>query len=356
MTNPNAFESDDWRGPTAPVRIAKRASFGRAPQLHQAAKPGNHAVEFERAREVINVAKETMQHTFAEVRLGRSFNASSLTPIVDGIVASITRNPRAIPSILRLKSTDEYSYLHSVAVCGLTIALGREMGLGQSDLRDIGLGGLLHDIGKSTISNDLLNKPAPLTADEESIMRSHTKRGEKMLIESGGVPPQVIEMCALHHERLDGSGYPYGLEADSISVPARMVAICDVYDGLTSGRVDKESLTAIEAIELLRAEATKFDGQIVKIFSRMLGSLLPGTLVRLMSNRLAVVLNDLVVDPLNPSVAVFYCVDQHRMLPLRRVRTEVDQISSIERAEQWNFGTDWTDLRHSIIANLADTA
>jgi putative nucleotidyltransferase with HDIG domain len=291
-----------------------------------------------------------MERAFADARSGQPISAKALVPIVDGIMSSLTRNASAIPSILRLKKAHEYTYLHSVAVCGLMVGLAQEMRLEPAAVRDIGLGGLLHDIGKAMLPVEILDKPGPLTDAELTVMRTHPKMGEKLLVEAGGVPATAINICVMHHERMDGSGYPFGLAGDAISIPARMAAICDVYDALTSERTYKMRWSAAQAIDMMRSQPGQYDREILVHFVRMLGSFLPGALVRLRSNKLAIVLDDIGLDPLNPNVVAFHCALRQENLPWRRVCTESDPIISIERADRWTFGPDWPELRDQMMA------
>lgn len=346
----SGFEASDWQGGGSTRPSAPRKAFGRAPQLHTRARPARRAEEFDRAREIVSIAKQAMENTFADARSGRPVNAKALLPIVDGIMSSLTRNTQAIPSIMRLKSAHEYTYLHSVAVCGLMVGLAQEMQFEPAVVRDIGLGGLLHDIGKAVLPVALLDKPGALTAAEQDMMRMHPKMGEKLLIEAGGIAATAIDVCVAHHERLDGTGYPHGLAADAISIPARMGAICDVYDALTSIRPYKARWSAAAAIDTMRSMPDQYDREILGHFVRMLGSFVPGALVRLRSDSLAVVLDDIGLDPLNPRVVAFHCAHRRQNLPWRRVSTEHDPIISVERADRWDFASDWPRLRDEIMA------
>ncbi|MEZ4758150.1 MAG: HD domain-containing phosphohydrolase [Flavobacteriales bacterium] len=133
--------------------------------------------------------------------------------------------PRRSSSLARLKTADDYTYMHSVAVCALMVALARQLGLSDAHTRTAGMAGLLHDLGKAAIPMAVLNKPGKLTDAEFTVVRSHPVEGYHMLKEGGGVEAAVLDACLHHHEKIDGTGYPDKLKGDKISLIARMAAI-----------------------------------------------------------------------------------------------------------------------------------
>ena len=196
---------------------------------------------------------------FAEARMGKAVDAEQCLPLVNDISESVFRNPGALVSLARLKTQDDYTYMHSVAVCALMVALGRELGHDEAQCREAGMAGLLHDLGKAAMPLDVLNKPGKLTDDEFRIMRSHPARGHDMLAEGRGVGEGVLDVCLRHHEKMDGSGYPGKLAGDQISLLARMGAVCDVYDAITSNRPYKQGWDPAESIARMATWAGHFD-------------------------------------------------------------------------------------------------
>jgi len=158
------------------------------------------------------------------------------------------RHPGALISLARLKTADDYTYMHSVAVWALMVALGRQMGLDEEELRTAGLAGLLHDLGKALMNQDVLNKPGKLTDEEFEHIKSHPHEGWKLLKEAGSVNEAVLDVCRHHHERTDGNGYPDRLAGEQFTRLARMGAICDVYDAITSNRPYKRGWDPAESI------------------------------------------------------------------------------------------------------------
>jgi HD-GYP domain-containing protein (c-di-GMP phosphodiesterase class II) len=193
-------------------------------------------------------------------------------------------------SLMRLKRHDEYRAMHAVAVCALMVSLARELALDDEARVNAGLAGLLLDVGKATLPDALLDKPGALTEDEWTQVKTHPERGHALLKQTGGVTREALEVCLHHHERLDGSGYPQGLAGDALSELARMAAICDVYDAITSNRPYKHSWDPAEAIAHMASVKGAFDPALYSAFVRCLGIYPTGALVRLQSERLAVAL------------------------------------------------------------------
>jgi len=309
--------------------------------------------ELGRAREIVDAARRMVTQLFDEVRLGRAVEADRFHPLVDEIAASIARNHSAMSSIVRLKSKDEYTYMHSVAVSTLMVNLAGELGLSPEETRDAGLAGLLHDIGKMAVPSHLLQKAGALSDREMKLVRTHPARGHAVLAQSPGVPEAALDVCLHHHEKMDGTGYPYRLTSDKISLFARMGAVCDVYDAVTSNRPYKTPWTPFEALARMHAWKGHFDPAILAAFIRSIGIYPVGTLVRLKSGRLAVVKEQTTV-PTKPLVRVFASVagpvdipacDLDLSQPEKKYAfaSMADAIISAERPQDWNL-KDWERL------------
>jgi putative nucleotidyltransferase with HDIG domain len=247
------------------------------------------AQELQRAASICANAKQAVISMFSEARMGRAVDASSAPGLVSEIADSVTRNPSALISLARIKTADEYTFMHSVAVCALMVGLARQMGLNDEATQQAGLAGLLHDLGKAHIPLEILNKPGKLSDAEFALMRGHPGAGHALL-QGQGLPAPVLDACLHHHEKIDGTGYPHRLPAEQITTLARMAAICDVYDAITSDRPYKAGWDPAESLRRM-AEWTRdhLDQRLYQAFVKSLGIYPVGSLVRLTSGRLGVV-------------------------------------------------------------------
>jgi putative nucleotidyltransferase with HDIG domain len=226
--------------------------------------------------------------------------------MVDDIAASVDRNLGALISLVRLKNKDEYTYMHSVAVCALMIALARELNLTDIEVKQAGLAGLLHDIGKAGIPMELLNKPGALTEEEFTLVKLHPERGHELLQQAHIADEVTLDVCLHHHEKINGSGYPNKLKADEISIFAKMGAVCDVYDAITSNRPYKEGWEPGVSLQRMAQWAGHFDNTVFKAFVKSVGIYPIGSMVKLKSGRLAVVIDQSPKSLLTPLIKVFF--------------------------------------------------
>jgi len=234
-------------------------------------------------------AKTATTIMFNEIRLGKAVNMEHCLPLVDQITASVMQNSSALISVVRLKISDDYTYMHSVAVCALMIALGRTLGMDEVACKEAGLAGLLHDIGKSFIPLGLLNKPSALTPMEYEIVQRHTSLGYTYLTKDAAIPSYASEVVLHHHEKIDGTGYPDQLSGSGISMLSRMTAICDVYDAVTSDRPYKKGWDPADALAKMANWRGHFDRAMFSAFVKTLGIYPIGSLVKMQSGRMGLV-------------------------------------------------------------------
>lgn len=296
--------------------------------------------EFGRAGAIVEKARESVEDILGQARLGKAVDIARTMPVIEEITGSIDRNASALVSYVRIKQADEYTYLHSVAVCALMINLGRQLLFEDDLLAELGTAGLLHDIGKLSIPTEILTKPGPLTPAEMAQVKQHPLRGAELLSRNRDVSEVIIDVCSHHHERVDGRGYPRGLRGDRISLNARMAAVCDVYDAVTSRRPYSGPEQPAEALAAMFGVKGQFDESVLAAFIRSVGIYPIGSLVRLKSGRLAVVVEQNEADLTKPRVRMFYSVAQRVRLTPQDVdlaRDGTDEILSRENPERWGF-------------------
>jgi len=258
------------------------------------------------AQEICSRAKTAVVEMFGHARMGRALALEDVSALVDDISSSIARHPNAFISLARLKSIDDYTYMHSVAVCALMIALGNQLGLSSALIRRVGMAGLLHDIGKMAIPGAILNKPGRLSSDELQLVRTHPLEGEKTLLAASQMCEMVVDVCLHHHEKVDGTGYPHQLAGDQISLVARMAAVCDVYDAITSDRSYNQGWDPAVAIQQMSTWDGHFDDEVFRAFLKSVGIYPIGSIVQLKSGSIGVVIEQHPDSLLTPKIKVFF--------------------------------------------------
>jgi HD-GYP domain-containing protein (c-di-GMP phosphodiesterase class II) len=270
-----------------------------------------------RARGAFTEATRIIRGLMDDIRLGKQVDLAITKPTVEKITASVLRNSNAMTTMRRLKSLDEYTFLHSVSVCAMLASFSKVLGMELNSIHDIALGGLIHDVGKMRVAVAVLHKPGKLNPDEFKHIKSHVVLGSDLMRQTPGVPPLALEVLELHHERHDGSGYPKGLQGEAISPVGRMAAIIDVYDAITSDRVYCKGMSPALAVQkLFEWSKFHFDPEMMQLFLKSIGIYPVGSLVKLESGRLAVVIAQSDSHLLSPQVRVMYDAKrQHYITP-----------------------------------------
>ncbi len=228
-----------------------------------------------------------------------------LNEISNKIVDSIIVNKEYMVNILDLKMYDDYTYHHSLSVSVLSTAIGLSLGLNDSALFDLSLCALLHDIGKTKIARNIITKPDKLTDEEFEIIKSHPLRGGKCVAKNELINERIYNGIISHHEKFDGTGYPFSAKGKGIPLFGRIIAVADVYDALTSKRAYREPNKASEAIEyIMAANGTYFDPEVVSAFLRKIAPYPINDYVKLSNGKIGIVTRLYPENPLRPEVKI----------------------------------------------------
>lgn len=267
--------------------------------------------ELPKAKISFELAKDHVDEVLSSLSNGESFDMEASRKAIQSCVGSILNNANALLWLTQIKKQDSYTAEHSLRVGILSIAFGRFIGLKEHELETLGLCGMLHDIGKTKIPDDILNKPGRLTRIEYDIMKQHAIYGKELLDQQNGVNKLIKDTAHFHHERIDGKGYPEELSAAYLHQFVRMVSIVDVYDAITSTRQYKEGSPAFDALKILYAERNKhFDSELVEAFIRMVGVYPPGTLVEMTNGEVGIVISANSDSRLRPKVELVMTADK----------------------------------------------
>jgi HD-GYP domain-containing protein (c-di-GMP phosphodiesterase class II) len=302
-------------------------------------------VEIQRARRLYRETTTVVRNLMSSTRSGRQVDVASLDPLAERMVQSAFRNPHALTGISRIKTKDEYTFMHCVGVSALMVSFARELELPEQQIHDVAVGGLVHDIGKSMVPQEVLNKPDKLNDQEFAKMRDHVTFSRQLLEDLPGISQTALDVALLHHERMDGTGYPQAKDGSAISLIGRMSAIVDVYDALTSVRVYKNAWEPTLAMrKLVEWSPDHFDAELVQRFVRCIGIYPVGATVALDSGRVGIVI-DQGQKLIEPVVRIVYNRKHRhyeRPVDLDLSRTETDRI--VEAVDPRKFDLDTTQF------------
>ena len=301
--------------------------------------------EMANARLVRDEANKIIGEMMVGVRHGKKVDTARLDPVVRRMSESILRNKDALLSLCRIKEKDNYTFLHSLSVGALLMNFTRAAQLKSGDMVLVGMGGMLHDIGKTMVPNRILNKPGALTPDELTTMQLHVQHGRNILSDARDITQTSFDVVAQHHERYDGSGYPLKLKGEEMSVYGQMASIVDVYDAMTSDRVYRMGMDPTLAVrKMFEWSRAHFDPKLIQLFVRTIGIYPVGTLVMLESKRIAIVLNQDGRDLTRPVLRVVYDADKRCYVTPQDIDLSAnlghgggDRIISHEPASKWGI-------------------
>ena len=263
--------------------------------------------ELSEAIVVHDSATRLIRQLMGDVRLGHQIEFDAISEAMQGIGQTMLSSFGAIIQLGQLKTTDDYTFQHSVGVCALLTAFCKVLGLNRQTTSDVGIGALLHDIGKVRVPLEVLNKPGRLSDAEFEAIRLHVQHGRDIIADASWISPSSRNVLEQHHERYDGSGYPGGLKGSEISPFGQMAAIVDVYDAITAERVYHKPMMPAEALRKIQEWSRfHFNEELVGHFICSLGIYPLKTLVLLESGLLGIVIDQNPADLMRPVLLVVY--------------------------------------------------
>jgi putative nucleotidyltransferase with HDIG domain len=319
-------------GSFVPAMPAAEISQPISPPLESELPAIPVAEELPAARQVYKAAKLIVQQAMEDVRMGRALNMESVSEVVGSMADSILRSPDALTSLTRLKQFDEYTFFHSVNTSALALSVGKHLGYGREPLLQLGTGMLLHDIGKTMIPVEILNKPGRYEAHEFEIMKQHVLRGAEILSNTTGLTDTFLKPALEHHERVDGTGYPHHRSNKDLSQFGLIAAIVDIYDAVTSDRCYHKGKTPHDTLQFLYQLGTQghVDGTLVQQFVQVVGVYPVGSCVSLNTGETAIVKQFNHQAPIRPLVVLITDEAGHR----QSTPVDLDLAAQLRRPER----------------------
>ncbi len=274
--------------------------------------------EFIQARKVKEVADHEVTLMLRQARAGKALDYDQASEVVAEIIESLIRNPDAMLLLGSIKSHQQEAEAHAINTCILSLTLGRFMKFSQKMVEELGLSALLHDVGEVKIPIELISA-GPKTPKEVELMKSHTRLGVEILINTPGIPESVIDVAHSHHEQVDGKGYPRGLSGNSLTIFSKIVGIVDAYDKLTRG-IGEKGISSTEALRYLYLYRDKlFDAKLTEAFIKCLGIYPVGSLVELDSGEVGIVVSSQPGEHLFPRLMLVRSPDKRPYEPPRMI-------------------------------------
>lgn len=301
------------------------------------------STEIIEAKTIIKNAKVVVQNIFTQARTGQHINTEEINQLAHDIGDSILRHPDALVSLVTMKNKDNYTYMHSIAVCALMMLLSKKLGHNEEQRQQAGIAGLLHDIGKIFIPVELINKPGALTDEEYILVKKHSRQGYDLLKTFHNLSDDVLNVCLHHHEKYDGTGYPSQLKGENIPLISRMATICDTYDAITSDRSYKKAWAPTFAIKQMSGWTGHFDPTIFRAFVSTLGIYPVGSIVKLNNGQIGVVVQKCETNLLTPKVLTFFSSKNNLRIPPAVI--DLSQHSITEKIDSYDTSFKLEDIQ-----------
>ena len=296
--------------------------------------------EMEAAKVAFEDARQFISGVMNSAKMGQCVELEQVEPVIKDLSDSVLRNENALLGLTHIRNMDYYTFEHSVSFSVLMMSFAKGMGKSDEFICAVGIGGLLHDIGKTITPDHILNKPGKLTPEEFVIMKEHVVHSRIILEKTEGLSQISMDVAAMHHEKYDGNGYPLGLDKDQISLAGQMAAIVDVYDALTADRCYHKGKKPSEALQfLLKGAGSHFNPQLVQQFIQSVGIYPAGSVVLLSNDYLATVI-EIKDNMLKPIVEIFFHTKTKQYVQTELIdlstSTEI-KVKNVDSYENWNI-------------------
>jgi HD-GYP domain-containing protein (c-di-GMP phosphodiesterase class II) len=297
--------------------------------------------EVKEAKEIFNESKKIQRKVFDDALSGTELDLAPVVEITNKSVDAIFNNPDSLACIVNIREKDEYLLEHSVSVAVYMAIFARYLKIKKPIVQQLSIGAFLHDVGKIMVPDEILNKPGKLTDDEFTIMKTHANHSIDIITKTPGISKLSLEVAALHHEKINGEGYPNQVKGDAVTKFGRMISICDIFDALTADRCYKEGFSHVKAFVILRelAQQNHLDVKLVDAFIKCAGVFPVGSLVKLKSNKVAIVEERNPQDPTKPKVKSFYSAKTNNYINTQQIdlQNSKDEIVKGVRAKDFDL-------------------
>lgn len=325
----------------------------QSPIMEPAGGKASIVVNIAQAKELFSASKSIQKKLFKNVADGVEIDLAPIKLFTKELMDTVFDNADALMCIINLRNKDEYLLEHSFSVSILITLFANFLGIDKKIIQELTIGAFLHDIGKIKTPDEVLHKPGKLTPAEFEIIKLHVHHSVDMIKSIVGIPQRSLKIASLHHEKLNGKGYPNGVSAENISTYGRMLSICDIYDALTANRCYKDGYSQVKAFSVLRNLG--LDGQLdlnlVSNFIKCMGIYPVGSLVKLNSNRLAIVERGNQQDSIRPIVNVFYSLAEKRFEPAQRIDlTEQGNDKIVQSVRADDFDLDMEEIMRFLVS------
>ncbi|RTZ14437.1 HD-GYP domain-containing protein [Vibrio aquaticus] len=321
------IEEPKSQEPTAPLKRKKRSRFSQQ----------------QKAQKIIRDAKGLAQKILSQTFDGKPIQVDELDDLADDLIESILLDSDALHCVSALRTKDEYLLEHSVNVATLLVTFGKHLQLPKETLKEMAIGGLIHDVGKVKVDDAVLHKPGRLTAEEFEHMKLHQVFAGEIIMKVAGLSDVSRDVCLMHHEKLDGTGYPNGLTAEQMPIHGRMSCIVDIYDALTADRCYKQGMSPAEAFKiLLSLTPNHLDKELVYKFINCIGVFPVGAIVELSDGRVGIVWSSNQEEPLKPEVKCFYSRKYGRFIDVTMVDLKTSRLTIKKAIAQSQLEVDAT--------------